>query len=120
MQKLQVLRQKRKKAEEQEAAALKEYWDTERTLAYCSPEDVEQRRELLAKLKEAEHKKNNAKRMRTTVSTQYGVAQGAARCMADLTQTMQTKLRNNVSKGRKFLKNNSTQLEQYKDNSKKV
>ena len=40
--------------------------------------------------------------------------------MLDNTQTVQKKLHDNIDKGRSVLKNASVQLEQYKDNSKKV
>lgn len=120
MQKLEVLRQKLRKAQDMEAEAIGEWSQLESALAYCSSEDVELRRELLVRLKQAEHKKNAAQRMKSEVSLQYVVAQGAVRCMLDATQAVQKKLRDDISKGRQFLKNTSAQLEQYKDNSRKV
>lgn len=120
MQKLEVLRQKLRKAQEMEAEAIGEWKQLESALAYCSSEDVEQRRELMARLSQAEHKKNAAQRMKSEVFTQYNVAQGAVRCMLDATQAVQKKLRDDISKGRQFLKNTSAQLELYKDNSRKV
>lgn len=120
MQKLEVLRQKLRKAQEMETEAIGEWKQLESALAYCSSEDVEQRRELMARLSQAEHKKNAAQQMKSEVSSQYNVAQGAVRCMLDTTQAVQKKLRDDISKGRQFLKNTSAQLEQYKDNSRKV
>ena len=120
MQKLEVLRQKLRKVEEMEAEAIAEWKQIENELAYCSSEDVEERRKLLVKLKEAEHKKGAAQLMKSEVFSQYVVAQGAVRCMLDNTQIIQKKLRDDIAKGRQLLKNASIQLEQYKDNSKKV
>lgn len=120
MQKLEVLRRKLRQAEEMEAEAIAEWKQKENELAYCSSEEVEQRRKLLAELKDAEHKKGAAQRMKSEISTLYNVAVGEVRCMHDNTQLIQNKLRDNIAKGRQFLKNASVQLEQYKDNVKKI
>lgn len=120
MQKLEQLRIKVRKAEELEAEAKAECVECEREMAYCSSEDVERRRELAMELREATRKRLAAQEMRSTVSSQYNVAQGAVRCMLDNTQMVQKNLREDIAKGRQLLKNASVQLEQYKDNSKKV
>lgn len=120
MQKLEVLRKKVRKAEDLYAEAIAECTQCEREMAYCSSEDVEERRRLKIKLDEAIHKRLDAQQLKSLVGSQYNVAQGAVRCMLDNTQMIQKKLREDIAKGRQLLKNASVQLEQYKDNSKKV
>ena len=120
IQNLEQLRIKVRKTEELEAKAKAECVEYERKMAYCSSEDVERRRELAMELREATRKRLAAQEMRSTVSSQYNVAQGAVRCMLDNTQMVQKNLREDIAKGRQLLKNASVQLEQYKDNSKKV
>lgn len=120
MQKLQVLRQQRRKAEEIEKEATAEWLRIEHEYAYCPSENVDEKSFLLQKLHDAEHKKKDAQRLSDIVRHEVCVAEGAARCMLDNTQTVQKKLHDNIDKGRSVLKNASVQLEQYKDNSKKV
>ena len=93
MQKLEQLRIKVRKAEELEDEAKAECVECERALAYCSSEDVDERRELSMKLQEANRKRLAAQQMRSTVQSQYNVAQGAVRCMLDNTQMVQKNLR---------------------------
>lgn len=118
MQKLEVLRKKRHKAEEIEAEAIREYTAAFNKFAYCPEENREERRILRAKLREAEQKKLAAQRMKGIIRSQYGVAQGMVRTMLDNAKMFQNKLADNIANGRTFLSKASAQLEQYKENAK--
>lgn len=120
MQKLEVLRKKRNKAEEIEAEAIREYTEAFKEYSYCPEEDREERKSLRVKLRKAEQKKLAAQRMKNVVKSQYGVAQGMVRAMLDDSKMFQNKLSNNITNGRNFLSKASVQLEQYKENAKKV
>ena len=120
MQKLQVLRQKEKEAMEIETEATTEWKELFREFVSCPSEDARRKADLANKLTRAERKKIAAQRLCSIVKREVGVAKGVARCMLDDSYTIHNKLRNNISKGRNFLKNASVQLEQYKDNSNKI
>lgn len=120
MQKLQVLRQKEKEAIEIEMKATTEWRSIYHQFVSCSSEEYEQKSELALKLTRAERKKNAAQRLCHIVKQEVGVARGAVMCMHENTQMVQKNLKNNIDKGRYILKNASLQLEQYKENSKKL
>lgn len=120
MQKLEVLRKKRDRAEKIEAETIQDYTKAFHEFACCPLENREERRELRARLREAEHKKLAAQRMRGRVNSQYNVARGMVRVMVERSRAFQDKLSNNIGKGRDFLTKTSAQLEQYKDNARKI
>ena len=118
-QKVEVLRQKKRKAEELEAQALQEYHQCFQDYAN-HVEDKEQRHERLSALKEAEHKKMAAQRMRSEVTQHYNMAQAMVRNMQENSKTFQNRLDNQVDQGRRFLKKAAAPLEQYKGNTQQT
>ena len=118
MQKLEVLRKKKRKAEEIEAEAIREYTVAFNEFAYCPVENRQERRELHIKLRKAGQKKLAAQRMKGIIKSQYDVAHGMVRTMSDKAQMFQNKLADNIANGRTFLRKVSAQLEQYKENAK--
>lgn len=114
MQKLESLRKIKLEAEEIEKNAIAECSDCERTLAYCPASEVERRRELSIRYREAEHKKLLAQKTRDEVSSLYNVAQGSIRCMLDNTKIVKKHMHSDIEKGRDLLKKASQNLDDYK------
>ena len=120
VQKLDGLRKKLKKAEEMEAEAVAEYNALIDAMAKTANDDVEGRRALLAKKSYLENRKNKAKMMRENVSMQVTVAQGATIAIMDATKAFQSKVKDNVDKGRQLIKKSVGQLDQYNEMKKKL
>ena len=115
MQKLQVLRKLRDEMEDIEKMQIAECARCEKDFAYCPSDNVEEQRKLLARLKNAEHKRSMAQEVRNRVSTQFNVAQGAIRCMLENTKSIQKHINSDVAKGQHLLKDALLCLEQYKN-----
>lgn len=120
VQKLDGLRKKLKKAEEMEAEAVAEYNALIDAMAKTANDDVEGRRALLAKKSYLENRKNKAKMMRENVSMQVTVAQGVTIAIMDATKAFQSKVKDNVDKGRQLIKKSVGQLDQYNEMKKKL
>ena len=120
VQKLDGLRKKLKKAEQMETEAVAEYNALIDAMAKTANDDVEGRRALLAKKSYLENRKNKAKMMREQVSMQVTVAQGATIAIMDATKAFQSKVKDNVDKGRQLIKKSVGQLDQYNEMKKKL
>ena len=117
MQKLLVLSGYVQTARQIESEAMSEYTKCYNNYAYCPTDKNEERSRLLFQLKQAEHKKAKAMRLREEIVSQYNIANAAVRCMYDNTKMINTKLHNNIDKGRSFLNKAFLQLSQYAQTS---
>lgn len=77
-------------------------------------------RELQDKMHELQNRKQQADNCCREIDSQINVARNAIMTIIDRTKEFQNKVRDNVDKGRHFLKNSVTQLEQYSEQKKKV